>query len=353
MNKTVTLLSVLAVGAMAACGSERESTVLIPTTPSAVGRTTPSAPAGTTTTTSLVGRWVSVNAYNPASARLPNGLASCGSVVMNVTSQTATQMGGTLTMSCPPDLTISGPVVGQIGGPTIPLTWQGTSTNGAGESCAFQLTGTATSLGSDYWRLDYTGNSTCQGAFVGSETLHVGPPNPTPTPTPTPTPANDMIPFGSAVIHNSPLNIASWPITSALRVVDITPNGVHVEFSKQDGPGRWPDIVPPGWDGPLQYTLGMALNINGQWHASAPVQFWYGLLAAGGPPSQFAQNWFYDPGRWAPMTYHQPTPGETIGIFVCAGNCRNVVDGSQSPVKERTNVVTVTMPTDAGARFTF
>jgi len=29
------------------------------------------------------------------------------------------------------------------------------------------------------------------------------------------------------------------------------------------------------------------------------------------------------------------------------------LDGSGSPVKERTNVVTVTMPTDNGARFVF
>ena len=351
MIKTVTSLALLGVAAMAVACSERETTVLIPTTPSAVGRTTPATP--TTTTSSLVGRWVSVNAYNPASARLPNGVATCGSVVMNVASQTATQISGVLSMSCPPDLTVSGNVIGQLGGgATIPLTWQGTSTNSAGESCQFQLSGTVASLGNDYYHFDYTGNSTCQGTFVGSETLHVGPAN-TSTPTPTPTPAGDMIPFGSAVIHASPLNLPSWPITSALRVVEMTSAGIHVEFSKQDGPGRWPDVVPPGWDGPLQYTLGMALNINGQWHAAAPVQFWYGLSRSGGPPSQYALNWFYDPGRWAPMTYHQPAVGETIGIFACAGNCRNVVDGSQSPVKERTNVVTVTMPTDAGARFTF
>jgi len=53
------------------------------------------------------------------------------------------------------------------------------------------------------------------------------------------------------------------------------------------------------------------------------------------------------------MTYHQPTPGEQIGIFVCAGDCRNRTDGSGSPVKERSNVVIVTMPSDAGATFRF
>ena len=95
------------------------------------------------------------------------------------------------------------------------------------------------------------------------------------------------------------------------------------------------------------------MNIDGQWYASAPIEFWYGLDASGGPPSQYAMNWFYAPGRWAPMTYHQPAVGETIGFFVCAGDCRGRTDGSGSPVKERSNVVTVTMPTDSGARFTF
>jgi hypothetical protein len=95
------------------------------------------------------------------------------------------------------------------------------------------------------------------------------------------------------------------------------------------------------------------MNIGGQNYASAPVQFWYGLLYSGGPPSQYAQNWFYDAGRWAPMTYHQPAVGEQIGFFVCAGDCRNTTDGSRSPVKERSNVVFVTMPTDAGATFRF
>ena len=53
------------------------------------------------------------------------------------------------------------------------------------------------------------------------------------------------------------------------------------------------------------------------------------------------------------MTYHQPAVGERIGIFACAGNCRNDTTGAGSPVKERTNVVVVTMPTDAGGYFPF
>ena len=183
------------------------------------------------------------------------------------------------------------------------------------------------------------------------------PPPPPPTPGPSPSPgaaaANDMIGLASATILNSPRDLGVWPITTAITSLDIRSNGVHVEFSKKNGPGRWPDFTPPGWDGPLQYTLGMVLSINGRYYASAPVEFWNGLDASGGPPSQYAVNWFYDPGRWAPMTYHQPAVGEQIGFFVCAGDCRNRTEGSGSPVKERSNVVVVTMPTDAGASFTF
>ena len=64
-------------------------------------------------------------------------------------------------------------------------------------------------------------------------------------------------------------------------------------------------------------------------------------------------NWFYDPGRWAPMTYHQPAVGEMVGFFICAGDCRNNPDGTLSPVKERSNVVLVLFPSDGGGTFGF
>ena len=148
----------------------------------------------------------------------------------------------------------------------------------------------------------------------------------------------------AAVLHNSPTDLANWPITTALQTVDIRPQGVLVEFSKKDGPGRWPDVRPPGWSGTLEYTLGMCLNIGGQWHCSATIEYWHGLAYGGGPPGEFAKNWFYDPIRWGPMSGHQPAVGETIGFFVCAGDCRNNLRGDLSPARERSNVVLVRMP---------
>ncbi len=158
-----------------------------------------------------------------------------------------------------------------------------------------------------------------------------------------------------AIIQDNPPDVASWPVTTTITQLDYRDDGVHVVFSKQDGPDRWPDIVPPGWDGPLQYTLGLVELIDGQWHASAAMQYWYGLEAQGGNVAlddQIAVNWYYD-GRWGEMAGYQPAQGETIGVFVVAGNVRGVLDGSQSPVQERSNVVVVPMPGVEGASHSF
>src|SRR5262249_681986 len=106
-----------------------------------------------------------------------------------------------------------------------------------------------------------------------------------------------------------------------------------------------PDVTPRGWDGSLQYTLGMCVNISGHWYCSAVVQFWYGReLTASAPPSLVGREWFYDVGRWGPMLGYQPSQGETVGLFVGSGNLR---DGGAFPqascprVCERSNVALV------------
>jgi hypothetical protein len=270
---------------------------------------------------------------------------------LTITSQTATLATGSLTMVCPNDIIVSGTITGRLGGANIPINYAGAATQG-GQNCPFEMKGTGYPLGGDSFRFEYTGNS-CLGPIYGTEFLRLGS-GPAAAPTPAPASAGtDAVPLSSMIMRDSPATLGSWPITTALRVVEIRGDGIHVEFSKQTGAGRWPDWTPPGWDGALQYTLGMALNIGGQWYAAAPIQFWYGLDRSGGPPSQYALNWFYAPGRWAPLTTHQPAVGETIGFFVCAGDCRGRADGNGSPVKERSNVVMVQMPTDAGARFVF
>jgi hypothetical protein len=206
-----------------------------------------------------------------------------------------------------------------------------------------------------YWRARATDPTTTGPWSVTQsfKTAAVSTPTPTPSPSPSPGGAGDQLDMSQAAILNSPSDLASWPVTTSLTVVDMGPGGIAVQFSKKDGAGRWPDVTPPGWNGPLQYTLGMCLNINNKWYCSAVVEFWYGLDRSGGPPQDYALNWFYDPVRWTPMTGHQPAVGETIGIFVCAGDCRNNPKGTLSPVQERSNVVLVKQPTSAGAVYRF
>jgi hypothetical protein len=358
-NRTGFLLTLVAAAAalVSACSAEHQTTVLAPTSTKAATTTT-STSNTSNAPGSLLGTWVSANTIGK-SMTLPGSLSQCGNLQLTVTSQTATQASGRLTMDCPNGVQIAGTIVGQLGGANVPVTYTGAATQGS-ETCPFTMNGTFFPITSTSYRFEYTGQS-CFGPIYGTETLRLGggggQPTPAPTTPTTPTTptavAGDMFPLTTAIIRNSPLNLASWPITTAIRVVEVRPNGIFVDFSKKDGPGRWPDYTPPGWDGPLQWTLGMVMSINGQAYASAPVEFWHGLEAAGGPPSQYAMNWFYDPARWAPMTYHQPAVGETIGLFACAGDCRNRPDGAGSPLKERSNVVTIQVPDDRGARFTF
>lgn len=175
------------------------------------------------------------------------------------------------------------------------------------------------------------------------------------------------------VITNNPPDLADWPVTTHITEVDFQyggRDGLRVEFSRREGEGSWPDVTPPGWDGPLQYTVGLAENIGGRWHCSAAIQYWRGLESSGGnlaadvptmgpcvsfgPGSscQIARNWYYD-GRWGALEGYQPRTGEVIGVFVVAGNVRGVTDGSQSPARERSDVVLMRMPDFSGATYRF
>ena len=152
------------------------------------------------------------------------------------------------------------------------------------------------------------------------------------------------------ITSQSPHDVADWPITTAITGMDFQSNGVRVDFSKKDGDGRWPDIVPPGWGGPLQYTLWMVVNIGGHWYTAGGVEYWYGLDRQGGPPSQFTGNWYYSPDVWGPLATHQPSVGEQVGFLITAGDER-VKD--VRAVTERSNVVMVSFPSDNAGFYGF
>lgn len=152
----------------------------------------------------------------------------------------------------------------------------------------------------------------------------------------------DMINLAGALIVNAPGDIAQWPLTAALTKVSFDGSVTRVDFTKKDVPDRWPDETPPGWDGPLQYTIWLFVNISGQWVGSGFIQMWHGRDGSGSPadpdvPSRYDRNWYYD-GRWTPIYGHGPlVAGETIGFMVTSGNARNAA-GPYS-VRERSNVV--------------
>jgi len=152
--------------------------------------------------------------------------------------------------------------------------------------------------------------------------------------------STDMFDLSAAKIVGAP-DARAWPITTALTQVSFDGSMTRVNFDKKDGPARWPDVTPAGWDGPLQYTIWLFLQIGGEWVGSGFVQMWHGRDGSGSPadpdvPSLFHKNWFYDQ-RWRPMDAHGPIqPGEQIGFMVTAGNARN----NQGPNgMQRSNVV--------------
>lgn len=158
---------------------------------------------------------------------------------------------------------------------------------------------------------------------------------------------SDGLDLSTVEIHNSQ-DVKSWPATAAITRLEFRASGVHVEHTKNVGPGAWPNFRPAGWDGDLQYTLWMFLRINGQWHGAGGIQFWQTCDQNGGPPEEFTKNWFYAADRWAPMTGHQPASGESVGFMVSAGDARG--DG-QHPVNERSNIVVMPFPS-SGAVYT-
>lgn len=168
-----------------------------------------------------------------------------------------------------------------------------------------------------------------------------------------PAAAQDAFDLTTAEIVNAP-DVSRWPARATITSVAFDGSTTRVEFTKKDGPDRWPDITPAGWAGPLQYTIWLCLQNGGQWACSAFVQMWHGRDGSGDRndpdvPSVYDKHWYYAP-RWAPLYGHgQIQPSESIGIMVTSGNARDKV-GPYGP-EERSNVVVIPA-TDRGT-FTF
>lgn len=145
----------------------------------------------------------------------------------------------------------------------------------------------------------------------------------------------------------------NWGESAQISQIKIGATGIHVELNN-GRPDSWPDTADRPGMGPLLYSLGIAENIGGKWYASAPIQLWRGLQESGGDITQqdvgdgtgrgqIQANWFYDSARWGLLASRNPKPGEIIGIFVCAGDCRDS-NPSFSPVHERSDIVLIKLP---------
>jgi hypothetical protein len=148
----------------------------------------------------------------------------------------------------------------------------------------------------------------------------------------------DAIDLSRADLHASP-DVRAWPITTAITRLDFGKD-VAVTFDKQ---ATWPEVIPAGWDGGIQYTLWLFLQIQGVWHGAAVLAFWKGGVNGGDVTQgrQVALNWLY-PSGFGPLQFVQPGAGESVGFMVTAGNAR--FDAVTPSLSERSNVVLVPFP---------
>ena len=208
-----------------------------------------------------------------------------------------------------------------------------------------------------YWHVRAS-DPTMTGPWSATQVFQTPAPVVVPPPPPTggggggPAP-NDAINLNGVPVYNSPPDIASWPATATINSITMQPSGSPLQglsftFSAQN---TWPNVPPPGFTGGIQYTVWAVVKINGQWYTSGFIEMWQGRPSTGGPIlSDFGSNWAYD-ARWGPMAGHQPQVGEQMGFFLSAGDARG--HGVPTSLRERTNVVVISLPAGDSGTFGF
>jgi hypothetical protein len=155
-------------------------------------------------------------------------------------------------------------------------------------------------------------------------------------------PATVPFDLNSATLLSS-TDVKSWPETTTLDV-NMTATDVIFNFDKRDGASRWPDEFgdPEFAPDPIQYTMWLFLNINGQWNGAGVLVRYFDQNNSGNNIFDWICNEYYDAGRWAPMTGHKIAHGEEIGFMVTSGDARSPI--LYEELQERSNVFLVNAP---------
>jgi hypothetical protein len=161
----------------------------------------------------------------------------------------------------------------------------------------------------------------------------------------------DQINLGAAhIVGGGPTDVASWTVSTNIQ---------HIEFSSSAGlaftfPANsyWPDYTPPGWSGPLQYTVWACYQSGGAWTCGGFIQMWRDRGYTGAPlPSNYIYWWGNQGGVTAGIFGgYVPHAGDTMAFFVTAGNERA---DTQTNTRERSNVVLVTLPSGDSGSFSY
>jgi hypothetical protein len=167
----------------------------------------------------------------------------------------------------------------------------------------------------------------------------------------------DMLDLSQVQIHASPADVFSWPTSALITGLEMSPSGGLTFTFDRKLPDRWKWLTgnKASPDDNFQYTVWAVVKLTGGWHAAGFVQMWQGRPMGDGalPPilTQFV-NWWGDVRHlWGEMSDYLPRAGDQVGFFVTAGNARLRTDVTS--VRERSNVVVVTLPAGDAGSFTF
>lgn len=161
----------------------------------------------------------------------------------------------------------------------------------------------------------------------------------------------DQINLSAATINAGATDVANWAVTTNIQSITFDANnGLLFQFPAS---ATWPDQIPPGFSGPLQYTVWACAPVNG-WTCAGFIQMWRGRGFTGAPLPDSWQDWWGNQSGGAiqyPFGSYVGQAGATMAFFVTAGNERG--SSVDTTVFERSNVVLVTLPAGDSGFFSF